>query len=51
MVLDGPVEMFVGEDHRILHANECYFIPARERHGWKTFDKPVTLLDISSKRP
>jgi len=29
--------------------NECYFIPAGERHGWKTFDNPVKILDISLK--
>jgi mannose-6-phosphate isomerase-like protein (cupin superfamily) len=51
MVLDGQIEMFIGDDHLILNANECYFIPAGERHGWKTFHEPVTLLDISLKQP
>jgi mannose-6-phosphate isomerase-like protein (cupin superfamily) len=43
--------MFAGEDRRVLKANESYFIPAGERHGWKTFAEPVKLLDVSLKQP
>jgi mannose-6-phosphate isomerase-like protein (cupin superfamily) len=39
--------MFVDQERRILNANECYFIPAGQRHGWKTFDQPVKILDVS----
>lgn len=49
IVIEGQIEMFVGREHRLLNANETYFIPAGERHGWKTFAKPVKLLDISQK--
>jgi len=41
--------MFVGEDRRILSANESYFIPSGEKHGWKTFDKSARILDVSLK--
>ena len=51
IVLEGRIEMVVGQDRRLLDANECYFIPAGLQHGWKTFDKPVRLLDISPKQP
>lgn len=51
MVLAGQIEMFVGEARRLLGPNESYFIPAGERHGWKTFEKPVKLLDVSSRTP
>jgi unsaturated pyranuronate lyase len=51
IVLEGPIEMFAGQERHVLNANECYFIPSGERHGWKTFDKPVKLLDISPKQP
>lgn len=51
MIIEGSIEMFVGEERRQLQAHECYFIPADVRHGWKTFDKPVKLLDISHKQP
>lgn len=50
IVLEGNIEMFVDQERRILNANECYFIPAGQRHGWKTFDHPVKILDVSSKR-
>jgi quercetin dioxygenase-like cupin family protein len=51
IVIDGQIEMFVGEERRLLNTNECYFIPAGERHGWKTFEKSVKILDISLKQP
>jgi len=49
IVLEGQIEMFVGQEHRLLNANDCYFIPSGRRHGWKTFDRSVKLLDVSSK--
>ncbi len=49
IVVRGRIEMFVEADRRILRANETYFIPAGARHGWKTFDQPARLLDISAK--
>ncbi len=51
IVLEGQIEMFVGQERKLLSANECYFIPSGERHGWKTFNKPVKVLDISLKQP
>jgi mannose-6-phosphate isomerase-like protein (cupin superfamily) len=51
IVLEGQIEMFIGEDSRLLSSNETYFIPSGEQHGWKTFDKSVKLLDISIKQP
>ena len=49
VVIEGQIEMFINQEHRLLNANDCYFIPAGERHGWKTFKKPVKILDISPK--
>jgi len=51
IVLEGQIEMFVGKERQLLNANDCYFLPSGERHGWKTFDKPVKVLDISLKQP
>ena len=51
IVIEGQIEMFVDQERRLLNANECYFIPSGKRHGWKTFDKPVKVLDISLKQP
>jgi hypothetical protein len=33
----------------VLAPNETYFAPAGVRHGWKTFDEPVKVLDVSRK--
>lgn len=49
IVLEGKIEMFVGQERRLLGADECYFIPSGIRHGWKTFDGPAKILDFSSK--
>jgi quercetin dioxygenase-like cupin family protein len=49
IVLEGGIEMFIGRERKTLHANEAYFIPSGENHGWKTLDKPVKLLDVSIK--
>ena len=51
IVLEGQIEMFIGEDYRLLNPNESYFIPSGEQHGWKTFDKSVKILDVSLKLP
>lgn len=47
LVLSGEIDMFVGEKKHLLTAGSSYFIPAGTRHGWKTFDAPVKLLDVS----
>ena len=51
IVLEGQIEMFIGEDSRLLNPNETYFIPSGEQHGWKTFDNSAKLLDITLKQP
>ena len=51
IVLEGQMEMFIGGERKLLHSNESYFVPSGEQHGWKTFEKPAKLLDISLKQP
>jgi quercetin dioxygenase-like cupin family protein len=51
IVLEGHIEMFIGQEHRLLKATECYFIPSGKQHGWKTLDNEVRILDISLKQP
>ena len=51
IVIEGKIEIFIGQERQLLNANNCYFIPAGNRHGWKTFDNPVKMLDISLKKP
>ncbi len=50
LILEGQIEMFIGEERRRLNQNEAYFIPSGELHGWKTFNTPVKILDISRKQ-
>ena len=49
IVLSGKIEMFIGEERKILNPNESYFIPSGVQHGWKTSDKSVKLFDVSLK--
>ena len=49
IIVQGQIEMFVGDEHKTMTENETYFIPAGVKHGWKTFDQPVKMLDISFK--
>ncbi|PKN65999.1 MAG: hypothetical protein CVU57_07375 [Deltaproteobacteria bacterium HGW-Deltaproteobacteria-15] len=51
IVLEGRMEMFIGQERQVLSTNECYFIPSGERHGWKTFGSQVRILDVSMKQP
>ena len=50
IVLQGRIEMFIGGKHKIMTENEAYFIPAGVKHGWKTSDNAVKILDITFKR-
>lgn len=49
VILDGQIEMSIGDDRKILNPGETYFIPAGTRHGWKTFDSMARILDVSAK--
>lgn len=49
IVTHGKIEMTVGEERRVLEALDAYFIPSGILHGWKTFDKPVRIMDVSVK--
>jgi quercetin dioxygenase-like cupin family protein len=49
VVIAGKIEMFIGKERRVLSPNDAYFMPAGVRHGWKTFDKPAKVLDITPK--
>jgi hypothetical protein len=33
-----------------LSLGETYFIPAGISHGWKTFDVPARIFDVSSRQ-
>ena len=50
IVVQGRIEMFIGDEHKILAENETYFAPAGIKHGWKTSDMPARILDVSIKQ-
>ena len=49
IVTAGEIEMFIGDERRVLRAMDSYFIPAGVNHGWKTLSGPVRILDVCSK--
>ncbi|HIE17229.1 MAG TPA: cupin domain-containing protein [Dehalococcoidia bacterium] len=50
IVLEGEIEMFIGEEKRLLKPMETYFIPAGISHSWKTYTSPAKILDVIAKR-
>lgn len=50
IVIEGQIEMFIGDDRKLLKPNETYFIPSGVKHGWKTFSEAAKILDISLKQ-
>jgi quercetin dioxygenase-like cupin family protein len=50
LVLEGKIEMFIDDERRILGPSDAYFIPGGVLHGWKTFDEPVKIMDVSAKQ-
>ena len=43
------IEMFIGDEPHHFGIDGHLFHSRRMTHGWKTFDVPARLLDISSK--
>jgi quercetin dioxygenase-like cupin family protein len=50
VVLEGEIEMSVGEEKRLLRSMETYFIPAGVKHNWKTTSLPAKILDVVVKQ-
>jgi quercetin dioxygenase-like cupin family protein len=50
MVVEGEIEMSIGEEKRLLKPMETYFIPAGISHNWKTAQSPAKILDIVLKQ-
>ena len=50
VVIEGEIEMSVGEEKRLLRPMETYFIPAGTEHNWKTSGLPAKILDIVVKQ-
>jgi quercetin dioxygenase-like cupin family protein len=50
IVIEGEIEMFVGEKKKLLRPMETYFIPAGVKHNWKTMSLAAKILDIVVKQ-
>jgi len=49
IVIEGEIEMSVGEERKTLRPLEAYFIPAGMKHNWKTIGMQAKILDIVVK--
>jgi quercetin dioxygenase-like cupin family protein len=50
IVIEGEIEMSVGEERKLLRFMETYFIPAGINHNWKTIALSAKILDIVAKQ-
>jgi quercetin dioxygenase-like cupin family protein len=50
IVIEGEIEMFVGEEKKMLRPMETYFIPAGMKHNWKTMSLTAKILDVVAKQ-
>ncbi len=50
IIVEGEIEMSIGEEKRLLKPMETYFIPARISHNWKTAQSSAKILDIVLKQ-
>ncbi len=48
IVLEGEMELTIGDQKRLLKPGDTYFIPSNVRHGGRTYEKPAKVLDIFS---
>jgi quercetin dioxygenase-like cupin family protein len=49
IVIEGEIEMSLGEEKKVLRGMETYFIPAGTNHNWKTFGSLAKILDVVVK--
>ena len=50
VVIEGEIEMSMGEEKKLLKPMETYFIPAGVKHNWRTITLPAKILDIVVKQ-
>ena len=49
VVIEGEIEMSMGEEKKLLRPLETYFIPAGLKHNWKTLSSSAKILDLVVK--
>jgi quercetin dioxygenase-like cupin family protein len=50
VVMEGEIEMLIGEEKKLLKPMETYFIPAGAMHNWKTIGSSAKILDVVVKQ-
>ena len=50
VVIDGEIEISIGDEKKLLALMETYFIPAGVTHNWKTVALPAKILDVVIKQ-
>ena len=50
IVIEGEIEMSIGDEKKLLKPMETYFITAGIIHNWKTFGSPAKILDVVAKQ-
>lgn len=50
VVIEGEVEISIGDEKKLLRLMETYFIPAGTTHNWKTVALPAKILDVVMKQ-
>lgn len=48
VVLEGELELQIGEERRLLGPNDTYLIPSQVRHAAWTHERACRLLDVFS---
>ena len=50
IVVEGEIEMSIGDDKKLLRPMETYFISAGVNHNWKTAVLSAKILDVVLKQ-
>ena len=50
IVVEGEIEMSIGEEKKLLRPMETYFISAGMKHNWKTAVLSAKILDVVVKQ-
>jgi quercetin dioxygenase-like cupin family protein len=50
VVVEGEIEMRIGQEKRILKPMMTYFIQAGENHSWKTNSFLARIVDVTVKQ-
>ncbi len=49
IVIEGEIEISVGDEKKLLKPMETYFIPAGRPHGWKTYSSAAKIVDMVAR--